>query len=65
MIKRPSDRSKGWRRLVKLAAAGPLIQFAGCAVGDLQQALIEGAVQSITSDVYSVAQTILLNVFRV
>lgn len=65
MIKQQNHRTRGWTRLAKLAAAGPLIQFAGCAVADLQQAMIEGAVQSITGDVFTVAQTILLNVFRV
>lgn len=73
MIIRRKVRTNRWITIVKYAAAVPLIQFVGCSIdalpqvrlADIERALREGLVQSLTSDVFSVAQTILLNVFRV
>ena len=65
MINGSTYRTKRWITFAKLAAAIPLIQFGGCTLDDLQLALLNGVAQSITTDVFSAAQTVLLNVFRV
>ena len=56
------------RRIGLLAplAGLPLLQVGGCSFSqDLQTAVLNGAIQSVSNGVFSATQTLFLNVFRI
>jgi len=46
-------------------AALAVFQLPSCSASDLQQGLLQGVTLSVANDVFTAAQTILQNIFRV
>ncbi len=54
-----------WQAIATAISAFAIFQLPSCSMGDLQQGLVQGVTLSIAGDVFTVAQTVLQNIFRI